>query len=544
MPINDNYQQEQYIADGSITEFDFSFPVIEPKDIKVFVQDTENNIEEKAFNSDYTVNLNSNYSGKIIFTTAPSLNYKIFIQRETDITQKSNYKTSSGFQAEEITNNLDKLTIICQEQQSSIDKSLKISSFTNVDINSFEEPQDGKCVVWKKNLDGTFSGTNSINNPDEVYSDIVENEDVKNVSNNINNINTIANNINNVDTVVSNITDLNNVATNIEAVSSISDWINTSGGTVNYYVGQIISILCSSSYVPFGCLACDGSEYSKEQFVNLWNNYLTATTPLLQTCTYEEYQTSITNNGFCEKFAVDNVNNKFKVPTLNNVMYQNTDTTLPVVGNGKTISVTDGTTNVGLYISSNSNMVVSRPGLYGTDVGTADTGTSFYMHNKSIGFSEDETVSCLIAKNKANASINFFVVVASGEINQSQMDWSAWVTSLQGKANTDLNNLTTTGKELIYTAGAPNYANKTNIIFNVEYTASSNGYVYLYGTEASNVRYYLTINGIIFEWDNTAAAGASSFTLMPIAKNDIYKVTSSSGAINNYKGYFIPVKTI
>ena len=111
-------------------------------------------------------------------------------------------------------------------------------------------------------------------------------------------------------------------------------------------------------------------------------------------------------------------------------------------------------------------------------------------------------------------------------------------------ANIDLNNITTTGKELIYTAGAPDYINKTDITINVEYTASSNGYIYLYGTEVGNIRYNLTINGIIFEWDNTAALGASGFTLMPIATNDTYKVSSSSGAINNYKGYFIPVKKI
>lgn len=225
---------------------------------------------------------------------------------------------------------------------------------------------------------------------------------------------------------------------NNDPTNSSNSWSKLQlGGQI---IGQIISVMSTSSYIPSGCLPCNGSEYSKTQFLELWNNFLTASTPLLETCTYEEYQTSITNNGFCEKFAIDNVNNKFKVPTLNNVMYQNTDTTLPVVGNGKTISVTDGITNVGLYISSSANPVVSRPGLYGTDVGTANTGTGFNMHNKSIGFSPDKDASCLVAKNKANASINFFVVVANGEINQSQMDWSAWATSLQGKANTDLSN--------------------------------------------------------------------------------------------------------
>lgn len=116
--------------------------------------------------------------------------------------------------------------------------------------------------------------------------------------------------------------------------------------------------------------------------------------------------------------------------------------------------------------------------------------------------------------------------------------------SLNNKADRDVGNLNNIGKETIYTTGAPDYTNKTNITINVEYTASSNGYIYLYGTEIGGVRYFLTINGIIFEWDNTAAVNASSFILMPIAKNDTYKVSNSSTAINNFKGYFIPVKTI
>ena len=549
MPINDNYQQEQYIADGSITEFDFSFPVIEPKDIKVFVQDTENNIEEKTFNSDYTVNLNSNYSGKIIFTTAPSLNYKVFIQRETDITQKSDYKTSSGFQAEEITNNLDKLTIICQEQQSSIDKSLKINSVSNIKFISFEEPQDGKNLVWKKNSDGTFSGTNSINNPDEVYSNIVDNENVKNVSNNINNINTVANNINNVDTVVSNITDLNNVATNIEAINSFNNWISTSGGSINYYIGQVISISCSPNYVPSGCLPCDGSEYGKEQFPNLWNNYLTATTPLLQTCTYEEYQQDITTYGQCAKFAIDTVNNKFKTYFIKDGSYITQAKSNTELGKSYNESLPNINGEAGYYSNGgllyDLNAFSSGAFKRGATVGRRIIGEVATGYN--LGF--DASLSSSTYQDNAkvqgdNVRLRFFVVVANGEINQSTMDWSVWATSLQGKANTDLNNITTIGKEIIYTAGAPDYANKTNIIFNVEHTAGSNGYVYLFGTEGSNIRYYLTINETVFEWDNTAALGASSFTLMPIAKNDIYKVTSSSGSINNYKGYFIPVKTI
>ena len=39
-------------------------------------------------------------------------------------------------------------------------------------------------------------------------------------------------------------------------------------------IGEIKYIPCASNYVPSGCLPCDGAEYDKSQFVDLWNNYL------------------------------------------------------------------------------------------------------------------------------------------------------------------------------------------------------------------------------------------------------------------------------
>ena len=57
----------------------------------------------------------------------------------------------------------------------------------------------------------------------------------------------------------------------------------TSGGS-SRFIGEIISVNASESYVPDRTLPCDGAEYSKSQFPILWNNYLTGGVPT----TYEE----------------------------------------------------------------------------------------------------------------------------------------------------------------------------------------------------------------------------------------------------------------
>ena len=67
-------------------------------------------------------------------------------------------------------------------------------------------------------------------------------------------------------------------------------------------IGSIIPVVASNNYIPNGCLACNGAEYNKEDFEALWDNYLISN--LLNTCTYADYNTEISTNGQCSKFAV------------------------------------------------------------------------------------------------------------------------------------------------------------------------------------------------------------------------------------------------
>jgi hypothetical protein len=67
-------------------------------------------------------------------------------------------------------------------------------------------------------------------------------------------------------------------------------------------IGTIIPVSASSVYSPTGTLPCDGAEYQKADFENLWDKYLIA--GLLNTCTYEEYDQDITTNEQCSKFAI------------------------------------------------------------------------------------------------------------------------------------------------------------------------------------------------------------------------------------------------
>lgn len=76
----------------------------------------------------------------------------------------------------------------------------------------------------------------------------------------------------------------------------------SSSGSGGLPIGTVYPCLCTADYVPSGALPCDGAEYTKEQFTDLWNNYLS--TSLLNTCTYTEYASDLSRYGQCAKFGI------------------------------------------------------------------------------------------------------------------------------------------------------------------------------------------------------------------------------------------------
>lgn len=83
-------------------------------------------------------------------------------------------------------------------------------------------------------------------------------------------------------------------------------------------IGEIISVACSSDYVPVGALPTDSAEYTKAQFPVLWENYLTSENYEIE----ETYNSDITfsesctrNNGVISNF--ENGGFTFTIPYKN-----------------------------------------------------------------------------------------------------------------------------------------------------------------------------------------------------------------------------------
>ena len=233
------------------------------------------------------------------------------------------------------------------------------------------------------------------------------------------------------------------------ALTDTTKWkkLELGGGGAGQPIGSLFWSFATADYVPDYALSCDGTEYAASLFPGLWNDYLTAETPKLQTCTYEEYQQEITQYGACAKFAVDTTLNKFKVPTIKNTIYQGLSGTVPVVGNGKSLGLTDGTNNAGLFWSSgtNSGHTLSSKNSYGVDIATSSTWNSANLgSNKVVGVTSDATKSGLVAQlssgDTSGITLKCFVVVANTSDNETAFDWSQWASSLTDKLNTDHSN--------------------------------------------------------------------------------------------------------
>ena len=76
-----------------------------------------------------------------------------------------------------------------------------------------------------------------------------------------------------------------------------------------------------------GAYDCNGQEFNKADFTGDTNPYDLIVAGSLPSKTYEEYQADITANGVCGYFGIDTTNQKFKVPTIDEVWIEAGDLT-------------------------------------------------------------------------------------------------------------------------------------------------------------------------------------------------------------------------
>jgi len=156
--------------DGVTLDFNFSFRALttDAETIKAFITDgsgvnTDLVYGDSGING-YTVSVNSNgVGGTITVVNARTSDYTITIYREIGITQGSDYNDRNSFPAETLESNLDKLTMIAQEIDEEISRSIKVDINSSIDA-TLPTPSAGKALLWNATADGLENSTDDFNN--------------------------------------------------------------------------------------------------------------------------------------------------------------------------------------------------------------------------------------------------------------------------------------------------------------------------------------------------------------------------------------------
>lgn len=102
------------------------------------------------------------------------------------------------------------------------------------------------------------------------------------------------------------------------------------------------------------------------------------------------------------------------------------------------------------------------------------------------------------------------------------------------KANTNMDNITSTGKETVVSWGMPDYSAGVSKSNNTQYTSDKDGFLYAYGFTQSAI-VSVIINGINMPIGGRADIyGGGACAFIPISKGDTYKFGGNASTITFY----------
>ncbi len=141
MTISSTTTKNSYSGNASTTAFAYSFFIPASTDIQVIVRSstgTETVKAEGTGSANYSISgVGSASGGTVTFVTAPASGETVVLRRNTAKTQATDYVANDPFPAETHESALDKLTIIGQDLQEQVDRSIKLSRTNTMTSTEF-----------------------------------------------------------------------------------------------------------------------------------------------------------------------------------------------------------------------------------------------------------------------------------------------------------------------------------------------------------------------------------------------------------------------
>ena len=136
MTVSSTTSKNTYTGDAADVTFDFTFSVLDEAHILVQLKNTTTGvITDQTITTHYTVSGTGNLSGSTNYTTgtitfisAPSASEEVILSRNVPLTQATDYIENATFPAQTHESALDKLTMVAQQQDEQLDRSIKLDA--------------------------------------------------------------------------------------------------------------------------------------------------------------------------------------------------------------------------------------------------------------------------------------------------------------------------------------------------------------------------------------------------------------------------------
>jgi len=144
MTVTTSTNKRTFTGDGATTAFAYNFKILATTDLKVYTRLIASPYTEtlQTEGTDYSVSgAGDAGGGTVTMTSAPADTLQLIILRAVPQTQLTDYTANDAFPAETHEEALDRLAMIVQDQQETLDRSLKVSkTVTDLTTPEFKDP--------------------------------------------------------------------------------------------------------------------------------------------------------------------------------------------------------------------------------------------------------------------------------------------------------------------------------------------------------------------------------------------------------------------
>ena len=155
MAVTSDYAPVREEGNGSKVAFDFAFKIFNASDLVVSKLVRATDVATlQVLTTNYTVRINTDTDGgTVTYKVAPTALQDSFIQRVMDITQEADIPSNNLFREVQIENALDKATMVDQQLQEQLDRSLQLPDTSLTTGLKLPEPEALKVLGWNAAAD-------------------------------------------------------------------------------------------------------------------------------------------------------------------------------------------------------------------------------------------------------------------------------------------------------------------------------------------------------------------------------------------------------